>query len=315
MLHRRLVSAVILISVALGLLWLDLSIPLLGQRGVWTIPLLAGLALGTVWEFSVLLNLRWGISPRITLFHSLIALLVGLFPVWFSLVQQRPYPTDCPVGRMGWILVGVFVGIGLSGVHALRDFGQASESVSSESNPNKKETHAERTLLAWLLSSFVLTYVVGCMLMWHVIRMRAPMEGIYELIALVAAVKFADTGAYFTGKLFGKRKLIPSVSPGKTIEGLIGGATFSIVAAYIGFRVVLPRLGVEPGPFIWGPVVTGGLLTVVGVVGDLLESMVKRTVGAKDSGAVLPGLGGVWDVTDSLLPTAIVGYLILMARL
>ena len=207
------------------------------------------------------------------------------------------------------------MGIGLSGVHALREFGKASIGESNESNPNQKETHAERTLLAWLLSSFVLTYVVGCMLMWHVIRMRAPMEGIYELIALVAAVKFADTGAYFTGKLFGKRKLIPSVSPGKTIEGLIGGATFSIVAAYIGFRVVLPRLGVEPGPFIWGPVVTGGLLTVVGVGGDLLESMVKRTVGAKDSGAVLPGLGGVWDVTDSLLPTAIVGYLVLMARL
>ena len=315
MLHRRLISAVILISVALGLLWLDSSIPLLGQHGVWTIPLLAGLAIGTVWEFSVLLNLRWAISPRITLFHSLIALLVGLFPVWYSLIQQRPYPTDCPVGRLGWILVGLFVGIGLSGVHALREFGKASEGVSSESNQNQKEPHAERTLLAWLLSSFVLTYVMGCMLMWHVIRMRAPMEGIYELIALVAAVKFADTGAYFTGKLFGKRKLIPSVSPGKTIEGLIGGATFSIVAAYIGFRVVLPRLGVEPGPYIWGPVVTGGLLTVVGVVGDLLESMVKRTVGAKDSGAVLPGLGGVWDVTDSLLPTAIVGYLVLMARL
>lgn len=315
MLHRRLISAVILISVALGLLWLDLSIPLLGQHGVWTIPLLAGLAIGTVWEFSVLLNLRWAISPRITLFHSLIALLVGLFPVWYSLIQQRPYPTDCPVGRLGWILVGLFVGIGLSGVHALREFGKASEGVSSESNQNQKEPHAERTLLAWLLSSFVLTYVMGCMLMWHVIRMRAPIEGIYELIALVAAVKFADTGAYFTGKLFGKRKLIPSVSPGKTIEGLIGGATFSIVAAYIGFRVVLPRLGVEPGPYIWGPVVTGGLLTVVGVVGDLLESMVKRTVGAKDSGAVLPGLGGVWDVTDSLLPTAIVGYLVLMARL
>lgn len=315
MLHRRLISAAILISVALGLLWLDLSFPLLGQPGVWTIPLLAGLALGTVWEFSVLLNLRWAISPRIAMFHSLIAILVGLFPVWFSLIEQRPYPTDCPVGRLGWILVGLFVGIGMSGIHALGEFGKAPHGRGSQADQSGNETHSERTLLAWLLSSFVLTYVIGCMLMWHVIRMRAPMEGIYELIALVAAVKFADAGAYFTGKLFGKRKLIPSVSPGKTIEGLIGGATFSIVAAYVGFRVVLPQLGVEPGPFIWGPVVTGSLLTVVGMVGDLLESMVKRTVGAKDSGTILPGLGGVWDVTDSLLPTAIVGYLVLMARL
>jgi len=314
-LHRRLVSAVILISIAIGLLWLDLRFPLLGQHGVWTIPLLAGLALGTVWEFSVLLQRRWTISPWVTLFHGSIALLVGLFPIWFSLIQQRPYPTDCPVGRLGWVLIGVFVGIGLSGVHALREFAKESQYEANDTNQNLKETHSERTLLAWLLSSFVLTYVVGCMLMWHVIRMRDPMEGIYELIALVAAVKFADAGAYFTGKLFGKTKLIPSVSPGKTVEGLIGGAVFSIVAAYIGFRIVLPRLGVEPGPFIWGPVVTGGLLTVVGVVGDLLESMVKRTVGAKDSGVVLPGLGGVWDVTDSLLPTAIVGYLLLMARL
>lgn len=315
MLHRRLFSALILISVAVGLLWLDANHSVRGQNGVWTIPLLAGLALGTVWEFSVLLSGRWPFSPRITLFHSSVALCVGLFPVWYGLVMGKPYPTDCPVGRLGWILVGLYSGIGLSGLHALREFGLEEKRRSQNPESLGGESYSERTLLGWVLSSFVITYVVGCMLLWHAIRMRSPVEGVYELIALVAAVKLADTGAYFTGKLMGRNKLVPTISPGKTVEGLIGGAVFSIAAAFIGFRVVLPSLGVEAGPYVWGPVVTGCLLTVVGVIGDLLESMVKRTVGAKDSGAVLPGLGGVWDVTDSLLPTAIIGYLVLMARL
>ena len=145
--------------------------------------------------------------------------------------------------------------------------------------------------------------------------MRGQESGLYELIALVAVTKFADTGAYFSGKLFGRTKLAPAISPGKTVEGLIGGLVFSIVVAYVAFRVVLPRLGVAAGAYVWGPALLGTMLTVIGLIGDLLESMVKRSVGAKDSGNSLPGLGGVWDVTDSLIPASIVGYLGLIARL
>ncbi len=128
----------ILISLALGLLWLDLNYSVRGQHGVWTLPLLGGLALGPYGSFPFLLRLRWSVSPAITIFHSAIALLVGLFPVWYGLIQQSPYPTDCPVGRLGWILIGIFTGIGLSGVHALREFGKAGHAGDSE--VNQKET-------------------------------------------------------------------------------------------------------------------------------------------------------------------------------
>ena len=89
----------------------------------------------------------------------------------------------------------------------------------------------------------------------------------------------------------------------------------SVAVAYLFLRWIVPSLGGQPGTYIWGPALLGCLLTMVGLVGDLLESMVKRTVGAKDSGGLLPGLGGVWDVTDSLLPTAIIGYLGVIAKL
>ena len=143
----------------------------------------------------------------------------------------------------------------------------------------------------------------------------SSLSGMLHLIALIAIIKFADAGAYFAGKSFGRHKLIPSISPGKTIEGLVGGMLLSVAVAYFFLRVLLPWCGVPGGATLWGPALLGCLLTMVGLVGDLLESMVKRTVVAKDSGALLPGLGGVWDVTDSLLPTAIVGYLGIIAKL
>ncbi len=310
MISRRLFSAAILISLSLGLIWLDLNHQVRGQAGLWTLPMLALFALGTVWEFASLLARRWEVQPLLVLGNATVALLVSLFPVWYSLVTQNPYPVDCPVGRLGWILIGIMVGVGASGIQSLLRFGKVAGEDASQLT-----SHHERTTLGWLLSSMVICYVISGIMVWQVIRMRGEATGLYELIALLAIIKFADAGAYFAGKLFGRTKLIPSVSPGKTVEGLLGGCLFAVIVSYIAFRWALPQLGMEPGPFVWGPALFGILLTLVGLVGDLLESMVKRSVGAKDSGKVLPGLGGVWDVTDSVIPAAFVSYLGLMAHL
>jgi phosphatidate cytidylyltransferase len=274
--------------------------------------MLAFFALGTVWEFATLLGRRWAVSAPMVTWHASIALLVGLFPIGYSVVMQKSYPADCPVGRLGWILIGSMVGMGLNGVHALTLFHPPGQEGASE---EEKNAWHQRTLLGWLLSSVIICYVISGLSLWHVIRMRGESSGLYELIALLAIVKLADAGAYFSGKLFGKTKLIPSVSPGKTIEGLIGGYLFSIAAAYLALRWALPWMGVTPGLTGWGPGLLAILLTTAGLVGDLLESMVKRSVGAKDSGNLLPGLGGVWDVTDSVLPASTIGYLGLIAQL
>ena len=312
MLHRRLLSAFVLISVSLFLIGLDLWFPVAGQLGVWMIPLYLFMTLGTAAEVSQLLAKRWPVDVRSVLVHCCIASAVLLFPIWYSIVLNKTYPIDCPVGRTGWVLIGLLTGIGSSGLQAMWEYSQTP----LVSTPSEFASQTERTTLAWMLSSFVIAYVVGCLSFWFLVRMHgSSLDGMLHLIALLAIIKFADAGAYFSGKSFGRRKLIPSISPGKTIEGLIGGMLLSIGVAYFFLRVLLPWCGVQSGGFIWGPALLGCLLTLVGLVGDLSELMVKRTVGAKDSGALLPGLGGVWDVTDSLLPTAIVGYLGIIAKL
>jgi phosphatidate cytidylyltransferase len=338
MLSLRLLSAAILIGSSLTLIGLDVFFPIMGQAGVWVLPMYFAFTLGTAWELSQLLSRKWDVKPSHVVVHCLIACLVCMFPLWYSLVMSRPYPLDCPIGRIGWLLLGILSGVGSSGIAALFAFGDASKIGHAASTVHTTETPSEnvgggaeaipvtrvedvpakieRTTLAWFLSSFVVVYVVGCLSIWFLVRMHGESRtGMMHLVALLAITKFADTGAYFAGKSFGKTKLVPAISPGKTVEGLVGGVLLSIVVSYVLLRGLLPLLGVTAGESLLGPAILGCLLTLVGLVGDLLESMVKRTVGAKDSGVLLPGLGGVWDVTDSLLPTAIVGYLGIIAKL
>jgi phosphatidate cytidylyltransferase len=319
-LSRRLFSAALLLGVVFCLIGLDVSRPVFGQPGIWMIPLYWALGLGTCWEASSLLSKKWPVTPTHTIIHAFIASTVAMFPIWYSLAQGVDYPSDCPVGKLGWILIGVLTGIGTAGAHALVSLQMPLRVPQSDREISKVTDLFERTTLGWCLSSFIISYVISCMSFWFLVRLhwekdQQPLQGMLTLVGMLAIVKFADVGAYFVGKTFGKHKLAPNLSPGKTWEGLVGGMVSSVLVAYVLLRLVLPRLGLESGASWWGPALLGCLLTIVGLVGDLLESMIKRSVGAKDSGALLPGLGGVWDVTDSLLPTAIVGYLGIIAKL
>ena len=126
-------------------------------------------------------------------------------------------------------------------------------------------------------------------------------------IYVVAVVKCGDIGAYFTGRTFGRHKLFPRISPAKTWEGLAGGIALSVVAS-VGFAIVGGnRLGAIALPTVHA-VALGLLLSVIGVVGDMFESLLKRAAGAKDSSALIPGMGGILDVLDSLLFGAPVLY-------
>jgi phosphatidate cytidylyltransferase len=115
------------------------------------------------------------------------------------------------------------------------------------------------------------------------------------LIALLV-IWGADTGAYFAGRRFGKHKLSPRISPNKTIEGLVGGMVASVVIALI----AAPFAGATVAQLPWVALVV--VVTVLfSVVGDLFESLLKRHVGAKDSGDLIPGHGGILDRIDSVL--------------
>lgn len=122
---------------------------------------------------------------------------------------------------------------------------------------------------------------------------------------LLFLVWSADIGAYFVGKRFGRRKLAPLVSPGKTWEGLLGGIALSLAIA---LAMLAPMGALSPW---WAPVIV--LLVVVSVFGDLFESVLKRKRGVKDSGALLPGHGGMLDRIDSLVAALPVFALVLSA--
>lgn len=116
----------------------------------------------------------------------------------------------------------------------------------------------------------------------------------------------SDIGAFFVGRAVGGPKLIPKVSPAKTVSGAIGGLLASILVAWVGARFLLApaaQLGFRPG----GVIVFGAAISVAAQTGDLFESLIKREAGVKDSSTLLPGHGGVLDRFDSLfftLPTA-----------
>jgi len=126
-----------------------------------------------------------------------------------------------------------------------------------------------------------------------------PYHGAQLLMFLFLMVWSADVGAYFVGKVLGKHKLMPNVSPGKTIEGFLGG----VICACLLIGIVAYQIGWNSEQIITVLLVTV-LITTVSVLGDLNESMFKRKAGVKDSGSILPGHGGILDRIDSLTATA-----------
>lgn len=127
------------------------------------------------------------------------------------------------------------------------------------------------------------------------------------LLWVLLTTKSCDIGALFAGKAMGKHKLIPWLSPGKTWEGLAGGmVTSSLVCA--GGMVLVGKWAEVPVPGWWHGALLGALLGLTGQVGDLLESVLKRDAGSKDSGKSIPGFGGVLDVIDSPLLTGPVAF-------
>ncbi len=136
------------------------------------------------------------------------------------------------------------------------------------------------------------------LLLRNVDYVQSPYTGAWLICTLLGLVWAADIGGYVIGKPFGKRKLMPAVSPGKTLEGLLGGMLFVmlLVTAIAAYR--------EFPQDIWVWYSAAVVLTLLSVFGDLSESMFKRVAGLKDSGSIIPGHGGIMDRIDSLTATA-----------
>ena len=175
--------------------------------------------------------------------------------------------------------------------------------------------------LTWATSSFGIAYVGLLLPTIALVSHLAPANGAATssvgafglasgpawTLTLVLIVWGYDTGAYLTGRLIGRRRLIEHISPAKTLEGFVGGLIAATLAAGIGAALI----GLEP----WHPLVMGPAVGLAAQAGDLAESMLKRAAGRKESGFLIPGHGGILDRVDSFLFAApvLAGYALLVA--
>lgn len=227
-------------------------------------------------------------------------MLAAMAPLLYGLFGKT-YPAYCPLGPLGLPLAASLVAMVACFVWIMPAYTTGTGAL-------------ERAVLSgWLAVYFGIGFAF-----WVGLRqIGSDGWGLFVVVGMIVVTKFTDAGAYFSGRALGRTKLCPAVSPGKTIEGLFGGMIVGIVVSWIYFRPFAAWMFGEAyvNPSWLGPILLGIVLTLAGVAGDLLESMVKRETEFKDSSRALPGLGGLWDVTDSLLPAGVVGYLLVAVDL
>src|SRR5690606_13308641 len=150
--------------------------------------------------------------------------------------------------------------------------------------------------LGWSLFS-----VPAVLAAWSALALMFMARGGWFVVSLLALVWVADISAYFAGRAFGKRKLAPRVSPGKTIAGAVAGIAGAVIWVWLSslwagsFGAALVQRG-----SLWLALPAAALLGAISIVGDLFESLLKRRAGRKDSSALLPGHGGVYDRIDAI---------------
>jgi phosphatidate cytidylyltransferase len=222
------------------------------------------MVIGGAWEWSAFMEIKsW--LPRLLYVLLVLAVLgVGyLFPITPILYAAL----------MGWLLAAFFV----------------------ISYPKSAACWREGVIVRGLMGLGVL---VPCGLAVNFMR-NLPHDGKSILLFLFVLIWSADSGAYFSGKKWGKHKLLPMVSPGKTWQGLGGALSLCAGVILLGLFIFHVPYRVWPAAFLWLLIVV-----LVSVLGDLFESLLKRQAGLKDSGCLLPGHGGILDRIDSLTAAA-----------
>lgn len=286
MLRWRLISAAIIITAILLLVWLDFYLGTsesLGRPGL--VLAVCTLVIGLMAASEVVyFNQKNNAGVKHWAVYLGTAVVIGFA---FLPTLYENYPADCPIGRLGWPMFGMAAATGLAFVSQMIGYRQGDQVIDD----------VARTVM-------VVAYIGLLLAFWAAIRAQVDNAwGMVALLSLYVPVKLSDSMAYTVGKICGKNKLAPHLSPGKTIEGLVGGLLGGCLGAFIVFWVVAPRMtGSATAAPWWLIVVFGIVITLVGVIGDLSESLLKRDGGVKNSSRWLPGLGGVMDIIDSLLP-------------
>jgi phosphatidate cytidylyltransferase len=294
LLRWRLISAAVILAALLTLVVLDYRLAVFGVPGAWLLPVLLTVSLLATGEVLHLLAANYQPARWPLLFGNLVIPLAAGVPVVFALAGWQS-PDANPLGPAGWPLVALAAAtIAVLGAEMHR-FRQPSNSV----------IHAA-------LGIFTLVYVGLLTSFLALLRLFHDNQwGMLALVSVLLVTKTADTGAYVFGRSFGRHKMTPILSPGKTWEGAAGGVLSACLASWLTFKFLGPWMVtkgyVEPA---WAATIAYGLiLAAAGMHGDLAESLLKRDCQRKDSSTWLPGLGGVLDIVDAVLVAGPCGYL------
>jgi phosphatidate cytidylyltransferase len=287
MLRWRLLMSVVFIAGLVGLIWLDAQT---ATPGSWLMPLALAVSVLACEEMLHLLAARdLRPAPWVCYLGCLSIVASNYASIWAA----------GPLTRLEWPLTVFALSLLAAFFAEMRRYERPGQTM-------------ERLGVAVLTLGYVgvlLSFVVQT-------RLLGPngAYGIAALASLVIVVKMCDIGAYTVGRLVGRTKLAPTLSPGKTIEGCAGGIAFALFGAWVWQSMLLPALvtvtpDTSSAPPTWGWIAFGLLVGLAGMLGDLAESLIKRDVGRKDSSSWMPGFGGVLDVIDSILIAAPVAYL------
>jgi phosphatidate cytidylyltransferase len=249
------------------------------ELGFWALISLFGLI--ALWEFYGMLDHKGLPNFKLTGMICGTVMLVGSFYYFSHVGLARSY--DFEVAVLLFFLLTVFT-------------RQMFESL--------RDDEPLRTMAYTLFGLLYVLWLYNFVTKIVYVSPRSPsgaVTGQFYCLYLVAVTKFSDMGAYLTGSLVGRHQLIPHISPKKTWEGFFGALAFSLFASLGLFRLMPGHLSI----LNWThAIILGLLLGFAAVIGDLAESIIKRSTGVKDSGNMLPGIGGALDLIDSLLFTA-----------
>ncbi|MCB5363116.1 phosphatidate cytidylyltransferase [Pusillimonas sp. CC-YST705] len=284
MLGPRIITAIVLLFI-LG--------AVLAAPGQWPLPALLIVAAGcALWEW---LRLVWPLSSAGKAGPILVALigallmasqLLGLLGVQEAIsslaASQLVMPSLVLVAGLFWLLIATTMVV------------RGNTSAASRSFP------------------LAVMGVVAVCTTWWVLTRFYLIHGAWFLVSLMALVWVADIGAYAAGKTMGRHKLAPKVSPGKSIEGALGGIVAALLWVWASSYWQGSFGQVLISEWSWpASVLIVIALAAISIVGDLFESLLKRRAGVKDSSALLPGHGGVYDRIDALLPVSVLAWLLL----
>lgn len=285
MLRWRLLLGTVFVALVAALGWADMHAP---RPGLWLFPLAVVVAIAASGE------LLWMSRNREARPLAWVVYAGNLFIVvsnWLPYVTGDSHRSD--VWAFPALAFALGLGLAFAGeMYQYRKPGGVSERIAM-------------AVLAQAYVGLLLSFVIQLRFL------QGGTWGIPALASLIIVVKMGDIGAYTVGRLIGRHRMAPVLSPGKTWEGAVGGIVFACVGAWLALDCLLPAIvpvGSRPQPIALGWLWFGVLVGAAGMLGDLAESLLKRDLGCKDSSPWMPGFGGVLDILDSILLAAPVAY-------